>query len=198
MRSIVLTVTVLLLAGILAAQTDFDIRAFSDTTKYGWQDWRDRLLVRDDLKQRIEFSTSTEYETGIKEVSLGNLGTWLYFIPGLGQLTSEAETKGSIILGGELLALGASLYFYDRSLYYYDKYLSATQIEDIESYYKAAMNPRQYSMLFLALGAVVWGYNIYDMFQTLDSYNAKKWRQYLDSKAYKPITIGPRGVTVNF
>ncbi len=42
----------LFLTVMLTAQTQFDINVFADTTKYGWQDWRDRLRYREDLMHR--------------------------------------------------------------------------------------------------------------------------------------------------
>ncbi len=194
MRKISLATILLLFAACLVAQTEFDIRAFSDSTKYGWSDWRQRNSYRDDLLNRQDLLQM--YEMRSRPIENNILRSAL--IPGLGQLSCKAGTKGSIILGAELLSLGASLYFYDRSLYYYEKYLTATQIDDIEAYYKAAMNPRQYSWLFLALGAVVWGYNIYDVILTTDEYNAQIWQEILENNASQPISIGPDGIRVTF
>lgn len=194
MRKLLFLLTFLVLTAGLCAQLGFDIKAFADSTKYGWQDWRDRQTYRDDLVERQKLLQLYEIESSSIRANIIKSS----LIPGLGQLSSKAGTKGSILLGGELLALGASLYFYDRSMYYYDKYLSATQIEEIEEYYSAAQGPRQYSMLFLALGAVIWGYNIYDVILTTDEYNAKVWQEIVEKYGRKTVTLGPRGIQVRF
>lgn len=194
MRRILLISVFLLLAFGLGAQIQFDIQAFADTTKYGWQDWQERSEYRTDLLDRQELLHMYEMEANpIRRSILQSM-----LIPGLGQISSKAGTKGTIILGSELLALGASLYFFERSQYYYDKYLDATQIEDIESYYSQAQRPRQYSLLFLGLGAVIWGYNVFDVIQTTDEYNARVWREIVEQYGTQPVTAGPAGISIRF
>ncbi|MFO8144803.1 MAG: hypothetical protein R6T89_03650 [Candidatus Syntrophosphaera sp.] len=194
MRALTLIFTFLILAAGLAAQIQFDIQAFSDTTKYGWQDWQERSEYRADLLDRQELLHMYEMEANPIRTSL--LKSLL--VPGLGQISSNAGTKGTIILSSELLALGASLYFYDRSQYYYEKYLNATQIEDIESFYSQAQRPRQYSLLFLGLGVVIWGYNIFDVIQTTDEYNAQVWRKIWEQYGTQSIGVGPGGLSIRF
>lgn len=194
MRALALIFTFLILAAGLAAQIQFDIQAFSDTTKYGWQDWQERSEYRADLLDRQELLHMYEMEANPIRTSL--LKSLL--VPGLGQISSNAGTKGTIILSSELLALGASLYFYDRSQYYYEKYLNATQIEDIESYYSQAQRPRQYSLLFLGFGVVIWGYNIFDVIQTTDEYNAQVWRKIWEQYGTQSIGVGPGGLSIRF
>lgn len=194
MQRILLISVFLLLAFSLGAQIQFDIQAFADTTKYGWQDWQERSEYRTDLLDRQELLHMYEMEANpIRRSILQSM-----LIPGLGQISSKAGTKGTIILGSELLALGASLYFFDRSQYYYDKYLDATQIEDIESYYSQAQRPRHYSLLFLGLGAVIWGYNVFDVIQTTDEYNARVWREIVEQYGTQPVTAGPAGISIRF
>ncbi len=194
MRALALIFTFLILAAGLAAQIQFDIQAFSDTTKYGWQDWQERSEYRADLLDRQELLHMYEMEANpIRTSILKSL-----LVPGLGQISSNAGTKGTIILSSELLALGASLYFYDRSQYYYEKYLNATQIEDIESFYSQAQRPRQYSLLFLGLGVVIWGYNIFDVIQTTDEYNAQVWRKIWEQYGTQSIGVGPGGLSIRF
>jgi len=194
MNKTLLSLLFIVFAISLFAQTEFDIRAFSDSTKYGWKNWLDRsdyrvkILDRQQLLQLYEIEANSIQGNILKSA----------LIPGLGQITSKAGTKGSVILGGELLALGASLYFYDRSNFYYQKYLDATQVEDIETYYSAAQSPRQYSMLFLALGVIIWGYNIFDVIQTTDDYNAKVWQEIVEKYGKKTVTFGPDGLSVKF
>ncbi|MGC9362549.1 MAG: hypothetical protein ACP5F3_06440 [Candidatus Syntrophosphaera sp.] len=194
MQRILLISVFLLLALGLGAQIQFDIQAFADTTKYGWQDWQERSEYRTGLLDRQELLHMYEMEANpIRRSILQSM-----LIPGLGQISSKAGTKGTIILGSELLALGASLYFFERSQYYYDKYLDATQIEDIESYYSQAQRPRQYSLLFLGLGAVIWGYNVFDVIQTTDEYNARVWREIVEQYGTQPVTAGPAGISIRF
>ena len=193
-RKITLLLLLLLAYAALAAQGEFDIRAFSDSTKYGWQDWRDRVAYRDDILERQQLLQMYEMEASpIRTTIIKSL-----LIPGLGQMDSNAGTKGSILLGSELLALGTAYLFWDRSQYYYHEYQQATQVEEIESYYNAAQNPRQYSLLFLGLGAVIWGYNVFDVIQTTDDYNVEVWQEIMDKYARKKVTLGPQGIGVRF
>lgn len=194
MRITGLLLLLLVLASALAAQTEFDIRAFSDSTKYGWQDWRDRLEYRDGLLERQQLLQMYEIQASpIRSTIIKSM-----LVPGLGQISCDAGTKGSILLGSELLALGTSYLFYDRSQYYYRKYLDATQVEEIETYYNAAQSPRQYSLIFLGLGLVIWTYNIFDVIETTDEYNAKVWRNIVEEFGRKTVTLGPEGIQVRF
>ncbi len=194
MRKIIFLLLFLILASCLLAQTQFDINAFADSTKYNWKDWKDRGAYRTDLLDRQELLQIYELESS--SISSSILKSSL--IPGLGQISSKAGTKGTIFLGAELLSLGVSLYFYDRGNYYYNKYLTATQIDEIQLYYGQAQTPRYYSVVFLALGAVIWGYNIYDVVQTTDSYNARVWQEILEKHGKKTISLGPEGIRVRF
>ncbi len=194
MRRIVLTLSLMILAACLAGQIKFDIEAFSDTTKYGWQDWRERSEYRSDLLDRQELLHVYEMEANpIRSSIIKSM-----LVPGLGQISSNAGTKGTVILVAELLSLGASLYFYERSQFYYDKYLNATQIEDIKTFYSQARQPRYYSMLMLGLGAVIWGYNIFDVILTTDEYNASLWQDIMEQYGNQGINAGPGGLSIRF
>lgn len=186
------TLMVLILFGLslLAAQAQFDIEAFADTTKYGWKNYQDRNAYRADLENRRDL---LQYYNANLANSIQASVIKSAIMPGWGQFDNGFGTKGSVFLGAELLLAGASLYFYDRSLYYYDKYLNATQVEDIESYYNSAVSPRQYSMIFMGLGALVWVYNIFDVIQSTEEHNAREWRDYLEEKAKAasgPLPVG--------
>ncbi len=163
-----------------AAQAKFDTEAFADTTKYGWMSYLDRNAYRIDLNNRRDL---LQYYNANLANSIQTSLIKSAIMPGWGQFDNGFSTKGSIFLGTELLLAGASLYFYDRSVYYYNKYLDATQVEDIESYYNQAVSPRQYSMIFLGLGAIVWVYNIFDVIQSTEEHNAREWRKYLEDKS---------------
>ncbi|MCB5246693.1 MAG: hypothetical protein LHW57_01530 [Candidatus Cloacimonetes bacterium] len=194
MRKIIFLLLFLTLASCLLAQIQFDIDAFADSTKYGWQDWRDRFDYRAGLTERQELLQIYEMESS----QIGSSILKSTLIPGFGQISSKAGTKGTIFLGAELLSLGVSLYFFDRSNYYYNQYLQATQIDEIQEYYSLAQTPRYYSALFLALGAVIWAYNIYDVIQTTDSYNAEVWQEVLEKFSKKTVSMGPEGIRVRF
>ncbi|HOY83815.1 MAG: hypothetical protein LHW45_10295 [Candidatus Cloacimonetes bacterium] len=194
MRKIIFTLLLLILATGLLAQIQFDIESFADSTKYGWKDWRARAVYRDGLLDRQEMLQLYEMESS----SIGSAILKSALVPGFGQITSKAGTKGTIFLGAELLSLGVSLYLYDRSNYYYDQYLTATQIDEIQEYYSLAQTPRYYSLLFLALGVVIWGYNIYDVILTTDSYNAQVWQEILQKYAKRTVSLGPDGIRVRF
>jgi hypothetical protein len=194
MRKIIFTLLLLILATGLLAQIQFDIESFADSTKYGWKDWRARAVYRDGLLARQEMLQLYEMESS----SIGSAILKSALVRGFGQITSKAGTKGTIFLGAELLSLGVSLYLYDRSNYYYDQYLTATQIDEIQEYYSLAQTPRYYSLLFLALGVVIWGYNIYDVILTTDSYNAQVWQEILQKYAKRTVSLGPDGIRVRF
>ncbi len=194
MRKIIFTLLLLILATGLLAQIQFDIESFADSTKYGWKDWRARAVYRDGLLDRQEMLQLYEMESS----SIGSAILKSALVPGFGQITSKAGTKGTIFLGAELLSLGVSLYLYDRSNYYYDQYLTATPIDEIQEYYSLAQTPRYYSLLFLALGVVIWGYNIYDVILTTDSYNAQVWQEILQKYAKRTVSLGPDGIRVRF
>ncbi|MCB5224062.1 MAG: hypothetical protein WCY21_00380 [Candidatus Cloacimonadaceae bacterium] len=192
--SFALILILLALVPSLAAQDQFDITAFSDSTKYGWEDWRDRNVYRVDLIERQELLQIYEMESS----QIGSSILKSALIPGYGQISSKAWTKGTVFLGAELLSMGVSLYFLDRSNYYYGKYLESTQIDDIQYFYSAAQKPRYYSWMFMALGAVVWGYNIYDVILTTDAYNAQVWQEILERHGKKTISMGPEGIQLRF
>lgn len=183
-----------MIATWLAAQTSFDINAFSDSTKYGWQNYMDRNAYRVDLNNRLELLQLYEMEAN----SVQSCVLKSALVPGWGQFTNKQNTKGSVFLGAELLLMGTSLYFYDRSMYYYNKYLDATQVEDIERFYNSAVAPRQYSMIFLGLGALIWGYNIFDVIQGTDDHNAEVWRNIVDRYHKSRLTVTPDGIEVRF
>lgn len=103
-----------------------------------------------------------------------------------------------VTLGLSAASFGTSFYLYNRSNYYYDQYLTATQIDEIQEYYSLAQTPRYYSLLFLALGVVIWGYNIYDVILTTDSYNAQVWQEILQKYAKRTVSLGPDGIRVRF
>ncbi|HOR29992.1 MAG TPA: DUF5683 domain-containing protein [Candidatus Syntrophosphaera thermopropionivorans] len=194
MRKFMLISLLLFLTVMLTAQTQFDINVFADTTKYGWQDWRDRLRYREDLMHRQQLLQIYEMQSNpLRPTVLKSV-----VIPGWGQLACKDNLKGSVILGTEVLSLGVSLYFYDKSNYYYNKYMQANQIEQIEDYFDKAQDQRFYSLLFMGLGGVIWAYNIFDVIQTTEDYNAQVWQEILEKYSQKTVTLTPGGIRLQF
>ncbi|MBP7194514.1 MAG: hypothetical protein KBA79_01680 [Candidatus Cloacimonetes bacterium] len=172
----------------------FDINAFSDSTKYGWQTYLERNAYRQDLLERQDLLQLYEMEAN----SLRDCVIKSAIAPGWGQFANKQSTKGSVFLATELVLAGASLYFYDRSMYYYNRYLDATQVEDIESYYNAAVGPRQYSLIFLGVGALVWIYNIFDVIQGTEEYNAQVWKRVVQKHREAKINLNGNGIEISF
>lgn len=194
MNKCLLTLILLMLSLGLWAQTTFDLVQFSDSLKYGWQDWIGRREYRLDLEERQKLLQIYEMEANSMRGNILKSAV----APGWGQFANQHNTKGSVLLASELFVLGVSLYFYDRSLYYYRKYQDATQVEDIETYYNAAVSPRQYSLIFLAAGVLIWGYSIFDVVQGTDDYNARVWDRIMENYASSRIKINAEGVEVRF
>jgi len=190
---LILLVFILLGSQYLLAQS-FDINAFSDSTKYGWQDYLDRNAYRQDLNERQDLLQLYEMEAN----SLRDCVIKSAIAPGWGQFVNKQSTKGSVFLAAELVLAGASLYFYDRSMYYYNKYMDANQVEDIESYYNAAVGPRQYSLIFLGVGALVWAYNLFDVIQGTEEYNAQVWKRVEQKHREAKINLNGNGLELRF
>lgn len=180
--------------GLLYSQVRFDIEAFSDTTKYGWEDYYARADFRSELSDRQQLLHIYELES--QPLTANILKSSL--IPGWGQFSTKQNIKAEVILGVEILALGTSLFFYDRSMNYYRKYQNATQFNEMQDLYKQAQTPYQYSMIALALGAVVWIYNIYDVVSSTETYNAMIWDEIMQRHSGSNLQITPEGVQLRF
>jgi len=172
----------------------FDIQAFSDTTRYGWSNYLDRNAYREDLNNRQ--SLLQIYELEAQPLNANIIKSAL--IPGWGQFSTKANSKATIILGSELLLVGSSLYFMDRALRSYRLYETATQIEEIESNYKDAQVPYQYSLILMGFAGVVWTYNIFDVIQSTQTYNANLWQEVMERRRNSPVQLTPNGVEVRF
>lgn len=172
----------------------FDIQAFSDSTKYGWKDYQGRFEYRDQLKSRQDLLQIYELEA----LPLRSNITKSVLIPGWGQFAGKASTKATLILSTELVLVGTSLYFWDRAMSNYRLYEEATQIEDIQYYYKEAQSPHQYSQIMLGFAAIVWIYNIFDAIQTTQQYNANLWEEILERQKSNTIQVTPNGLEVRF
>ncbi|HRY83646.1 MAG TPA: hypothetical protein P5533_03325 [Candidatus Cloacimonadota bacterium] len=194
MKKLFFVTLILTLLSILNAQTDFDINAFADTTKYGWADYAARKTYREDLSQRQQLLQL--YEMDAQTVSSNLLKSAV--VPGWGQFSAKQPVKGEIILGLEIITLGTSLLFYDKAMNYYRKYETATQVNEIEQFYKKAQSPYQYSMIFAGLGLVVWVYNLYDVASSTDIYNTAVWNEIVRKYSKSPLQLTPQGIQLNF
>lgn len=184
----------LLMAASFALAQKFDIEAFSDSTKYGWSNYLDRAEYRDELSRKQALLQL--YELEVNSLRKGVLKSMV--APGWGQFENKQSIKGSIFLASEIAMVGASLYFYDRSNYYYRRYLNATQVEEIESNYNAAVAPRQYSLIFAGVGALIWAYNIFDVIQSTEEYNARVWKRIEAKDRESRISIQGAGIEIEF
>lgn len=189
----IISLLLLLLISPLVAQ-GFDIQAFSDSTKYGWKNYQDRAAYREELNARQALLQI--YELEAQPLNTNIMKSTL--IPGWGQFATKANTKATVILGAELVLAGSSLYFMDRALGNYRLYKKATQVEDIENYYKDAQVPYQYSIILLGFAGVVWAYNIFDVIQSTQAYNADLWKEIQERSQNNRIQISPNGVEVRF
>lgn len=178
----------------ISAQSSFNIERFTDPQKYGWADISDRLDYRADLFERQKLLQV--YEIEAQSISGNVLKSSIF--PGWGQFNSKQYTKGQVILAIEIGLLGASYFFYDRAQDNYAKYKTATQIEQMNAYYNDAEVPYKYSLVFLTLAASVWAYNIFDVVQSTETFNAEVWDKTVKTYYKSPIQITPAGVEVRF
>lgn len=183
----------LLCAKVIYAQ-QFNIDAFSDSTKYGWKHYVDRSDYREALSRKQALLQL--YELEANSMRDGVLKSMV--APGWGQFENKQSIKGSVFLAAEIAMVGASLYFYDRSNYYYRKYMDATQVEEIESNYNAAVAPRQYSLIFAGVGALIWAYNVFDVIQGTEEYNAKVWKRIEEKDRASRIRLSGTGIEIDF
>jgi len=177
----------------LKAQS-FDIKAFSDTTKYGWKNYLDRNAYRQDLKQRQDLLQI--YEMEAQPLNTNILKSAI--IPGWGQFSTKESTKGTVILGTEIVLAGTSFYFLDRALSKYKLYKQATQVDEIEKYYKDAQVPYQYSFILMGAAGIIWAYNIFDVIQSTQDYNVRLWEEIMERSKSGPVYITPTGIEVRF
>lgn len=186
--------TILMSMGLLWAQTEFDLKAFADSTKYGWQDYLQRSDYRDDLLARQNMLQLYELEAlPIKENFLKSA-----VIPGWGQFSTKRYTRATVILSLELVSVMSAIYFHDKAMTNHDLYESATQIDDINHYYGEAQTPYQYSLMALGFGAVVWAYNLYDVIISTNEYNEDLWRDIVKRRSASPLQVTPAGLELRF
>jgi len=186
---------ILILQGLsLCFAQGFNIQAFADTTKYEWQDYRERLSYRRDLDARQ--SRLQLYEMESVPVR-GNI-IKSAVIPGWGQFATNHNTKATVILSMELVSIVGAIYFYDQAQRNYDKYKAATQIDDINHLWGKTQTPQHYSLLLTGLAGVIWAYNIYDVVVSTTEYNADLWRDIMSRSSSSPLQISPTGIEFRF
>ncbi|PKN72534.1 MAG: hypothetical protein CVU50_06655 [Candidatus Cloacimonetes bacterium HGW-Cloacimonetes-3] len=189
-----LAIILLMLVATPVFAQNFDIQAFSDSTKYGWLNYLERATYREQLNARQNLLQIYELEAHPLNANIIKSS----LIPGWGQFASEASTKGTLILSTELVLIGTSVYFWDRAMTNYRLYKNATQTEEIQKYYKEAQSPHQYSQIMLGFAGIVWLYNIFDAIQTTQQYNTNLWREIQERGNNNPVQITPGGVEVRF
>lgn len=171
----------------------FDLQAFADSTKYGWNDYPARARYREDLNFRQNKLQLYELEAVPLTANIAKSAV----IPGWGQFATNHNTKATVILSAELVSVIGALYFYNRARTNYDRYQSATQIDQINDYWGKAETPYHYSLMMMGLAGIIWAYNLYDVVISTGEYNAKLWEEIL-SRSNSPIQIGPTGVEIRF
>lgn len=193
MKKTILILAFLALVMLLMAQ-GFDISAFSDTTKYGWKDYDQRMDYRNDFLERQKLLQLYEMDAQ----SVGSNMIKSAIIPGWGQFSAKQPIKGEIFLGAEIVTFGTALLFYDRAMGFYRKYETATQVDIIEDYYKKAQSQNQYAVIFSGLGLIIWAYNIYDVVMSTSDYNAGVWDNIMKKYYKSPVKLTPDGVEIRF
>jgi len=181
-------------SALLWGQPTFDLEAFSDSTKYGWQDYRDRDSYREDLIARQNMLQLYELEA----LSVRDNVIKSTVVPGWGQFAAKQYTKGTVLLSMELIAVMGSVYFYDKAMTNHRLYQSATQIDEINDYYSDAQTPYQYSLMMLGFGAVVWAYNLYDVIISTNEYNESLWQDIVKRRSTSPLQLTPAGLEIRF
>jgi hypothetical protein len=194
MNKLWLSLIMLLLVFNIAAQNPFNIETFTNPEKYGWKNWDERINYRNDLYERQKLLQI--YEIDAQSIS-GNVLKSAVF-PGWGQFNARQYTKGQVFLAIEIALLGSSYFFYDRAQDNYNKYNEATQIDQMNAYYRDAQSPYQYSLVFLTFATVVWAYNLFDVVQSTEQYNSDAWEKTLKTYYQAPVKLGPEGIEIEF
>ncbi len=191
MKRLILIITCMF--SILLAQ-DFDLEKFTDTQKYGWEDFEQRNLAKMDLQERQRLLQIYRMN---RLTTAGNLAKSA-IVPGWGHFAAQSYTKGQILLGLEVVLLGSSLYFYDQAMDSYDKYQKADQIDEMNQYYNDSLEPYRYSQAFLGLAVIVWIYTLYDTINVTEDYNSNLWNDIIREYNRQNVIITPTGISVRF
>ncbi|MCD4796978.1 MAG: hypothetical protein K8R49_07425 [Candidatus Cloacimonetes bacterium] len=193
MKKIILSLMIMIVTNLLFA-TEFDIKKFSDPNKYGWDNLEKYFQAREDKQSRQKLLQI--YELKKQDITKNVIKSAI--APGWGHFCAKDHTKGTILLGMEIVLLGTSYFYYDKAMGYYDKYKKANYIGDINQYYLDAEAPYTYSQIFLSVGIAVWLYTIYDSINATDKYNQELWDDIFQDYQQKKIKITPTGFSVRF
>ncbi len=186
---------ILFLSGIvICSAQSFDIEAFSDSTKYGWQNYQARSRYREDLSIRQNRLQLYEMEY----LPLGRNVLKSAVTPGFGQFATKHNTKATVILSAELVSVMGALYFYNIAQKNYKLYQDATQIDEINKYWERAETPYHYSLMLVGLSGIIWAYNIYDVVVSTNEYNANLWEEILDRETGSSLQVTPSGIEFRF
>jgi len=178
----------------LAKAEEFDIEKFTDPLKYNWQSEAERKLFRkkfeeqQKLLQIYNLNKQSIYSNMLKSAA----------IPGWGQFSAKAHTRGQVILGIELVLMGSSLYFYDITMDNYDKYKNSTQVSEIKKYYNDANSSYKLAQGFVGLYTLVWLYSLYDTAAATSEYNDNLWQSIYQDYFKARFYLSPNGIGVNF
>lgn len=193
-KQIILICIISLWGSTLLAQ--FNIEKFSNPQKYGWQNLQERQLGRDQI---------TSHQKLLQIYEMKKIPAWRNMMqagimPGWGQFNTNDYTKGQIFLGIELILIGSSYYYFDQASEKYDLYKNSTYIGDIKQYYNDASTFNGYAQGLLAVASLVWIYNLYDVYNSTEEYNANLWNSILkeyDSDKIQ-VSLHPLGFEVKF
>lgn len=174
----------------------FDIEKFSNPQKYGWEDLEKQQQARSEIEARQKLLQI--YEMEIIPIWRNMLQSGV--MPGWGQFNTQNYTKGQIFLGLEIMLLGSSYYFYDQAQEKYDIYLESAYIGDIKQNYEDASKNFGYSQGLIAMASIIWVFNLYDAYQSTESYNAKTWHKISSEYHHEnlQVKINPLGFEVKF
>lgn len=182
-----------LVISILTAE-EFDIKQFSEPSKYGWNDMAERNSARLELESKQKMLQL--YELNKQNVLTNMIKS--AFAPGWGHYSAKDYTKGHAFIVSEIVLLGTSFYFYNQAMDDYHNYEDSNYIGEIKQMYLDANSKYKYSQLFFSLGAVVWLYTIYDSIGATQDYNQILWLDLSKQMHSKKLSITPTGITLRF
>ena len=188
-----LIIIILLFSTLLTAE-EFNIKKFSNPSKYNWKNMVDRSKAREDLDNREKLLQIYELN---KQQVLGNM-IKSAIAPGWGHYASHDYIKGHSFLASEIILFGTSLYFYVQAMDDYHNYEDSYYIGDIEQFYLDANSNYKNSQLFFSLGAIVWLYTIYDSINATQEYNKNYWNELSKKLHSQKVVITPTCITLRF
>lgn len=186
-------ITALLCLLTLSMSAEFDIKRFTEPSKYQWNDHEERMSFRQDLLQRQKLLQI--YEMHKQDVTSNMLKSAL--VPGWGHFAAQHYNKGTILLASEVVLFGTGLFYLDKAMDTFSKYENATYIADIKQLYTDANDDFRVFQSFMGLGLLVWGYTLYDTIVVTEEYNASVWQRIVRDSRQR-VSLGPGCITVRF